>query len=410
MNIPRRVKTLELKTQPRPNLVLGLILIIGVLSCAPSKPANTGLSYDPVGATTETKAIRHQPRRIIGTGSPTIWLDNRFAGARAVDFVAVNDTVFRVVIAPENAPINRSPYYAFRIWSDEPRTAWIELSYEGASHRYQPKMSRDRVTWTPIAATDRFVIDLTTESVWISAQPLLTTYETIDWLSTLKLPKETIRYSHLGRPIWMTRINETGKSNAPAIVLMTRQHPPEITGELAFRTFVETLMSDHPTMKAFRGTHQFILFPMMNPDGVDGGHWRHNAGGVDLNRDWGTFNQPETRAVREAMLSIAAAGTPVVFLLDFHSTSYDVFYTISRDVETSGKSDRWLKGISDRVPGYVIRDEPSGVAPAISKNWFFKELKAVGVTYEVGDRTPEDLFRKVAEAAAHSLADVHVPK
>ncbi len=397
-------------TRFRPTLVAGLLLIVGVLSCARTKPAGTGLSYDPPGATTETKAITHQPRRIIGTGSPTIWLDNRFAGARAVDFVAVNDTVFRVVIAPENAPINQSPYYAFRIWSEAPRTAWIELSYEGASHRYQPKMSRDRVVWTPIPATDRFKLELTGESVWIAAQPLMTTYETIDWLGSLNLTKETVGFSHLGRPIWMTRINETGRANAPAIVLMTRQHPPEITGELAFRTFVETVLSEHPVMKAFRGTHQFILFPMMNPDGVDGGHWRHNAGGVDLNRDWGTFNQPETRAVRDAMRNIAAAGTPIVFLLDFHSTSYDVFYTIARDVETSGKSDRWLKGISDRVPGYVIRDEPSGVTPAISKNWFFKELNAVGVTYEVGDRTPEALLKQVAEAAAHSLADVHVPK
>jgi len=96
-------------TRFRPTLVAGLLLIVGVLSCARTKPAGTGLSYDPPGATTETKAITHQPRRIIGTGSPTIWLDNRFAGARAVDFVAVNDTVFRVVIAPENAPINQSP-------------------------------------------------------------------------------------------------------------------------------------------------------------------------------------------------------------------------------------------------------------------------------------------------------------
>ncbi len=383
------------------------LFLVAISACAPSKKASTGLSYDPPGATTETKAISHQPKRIIGTGSPTIWLDNRFAGARAVDFHAVNDTVFRVVIAPENAPINQSPYYAFRIWSDEPRTAWIELSYEGASHRYQPKMSRDRKTWTPISATDRFLLNLTSAALWISAQPLMTTYETIDWLTNLSLPYETVGYSHLGRPQWMTRINQTGLPNAPAIVLMTRQHPPEITGELAFRTFVETVLSDQPAMNAFRSTHQFVLFPMMNPDGVDGGHWRHNAGGVDLNRDWGPFNQPETRAVRDAIRNIAATGTPIVFMLDFHSTSYDVFYTISRVEEKSGKSDRWLDGIRSRVPGYVIRDEPSGTTPTISKNWFYKEFGAVGVTYEVGDRTPETLYRQVARAAAQSLAELH---
>lgn len=39
----------------------------------------------------------------------------------------------------------------------------------------------------------------------------------------------------------------------------------------------------------------------MNPDGVDNGHWRHYAGGIDLNRDWANFNRPETRAVKTFM-------------------------------------------------------------------------------------------------------------
>ena len=40
-----------------------------------------------------------------------------------------------------------------------------------------------------------------------------------------------------------------------------------------------------------------IVYPLMNPDGVDEGHWRHNTGGIDLNRDWAHYNQPETRQV-----------------------------------------------------------------------------------------------------------------
>jgi hypothetical protein len=168
-------------------------------------------------------------------------------------------------------------------------------------------------------------------------------------------------------------------------------------------------MSDDERMSALRRTHQIILYPMMNPDGVDGGHWRHNAGGVDLNRDWGPFNQPETRAVRDNMRQIASSGGPVLFMLDFHSTWYDVFYTISRDEERSGLSDRWLDGIRAQVPDYVIRDEPSGTAPTISKNWFFHEYQTVGVTYEVGDGTPETVIRDVAKAAAFSLADLLNP-
>ena len=41
------------------------------------------------------------------------------------------------------------------------------------------------------------------------------------------------------------------------------------------------------------------VVPLANPDGVEQGHWRHNAQGVDLNRDWDRFQQPETRALRD---------------------------------------------------------------------------------------------------------------
>ncbi len=47
--------------------------------------------------------------------------------------------------------------------------------------------------------------------------------------------------------------------------------------------------------------HNFLILPLLNPDGMALGHWRHNLGSVDLNRDWGIFGQPETTAVtREA--------------------------------------------------------------------------------------------------------------
>ena len=38
-----------------------------------------------------------------------------------------------------------------------------------------------------------------------------------------------------------------------------------------------------------------LAFPLMNPDGVDLGHWRHNAGGIDLNRDWSTTTRKKLK-------------------------------------------------------------------------------------------------------------------
>src|SRR5690606_9939770 len=107
--------------------------------------------------------------------------------------------------------------------------------------------------------------------------------------------------------------------------------------------------------------------------------------GVDLNRDWKDFNQEETKAVRDNLLKLKASGVEAYYSLDFHSTSYDVFYTINKDIPTSvpGLTDRWLAGIQSRLPDYEIREEPSGVDPPIAKNWMYKTFnQADGVTFE----------------------------
>ena len=46
---------------------------------------------------------------------------------------------------------------------------------------------------------------------------------------------------------------------------------------------------------------------VLKPDGVADGHWRHNDGGKDLNRDWGPFTQPETQAVAGVLEKLAAS-------------------------------------------------------------------------------------------------------
>jgi len=82
-----------------------------------------------------------------------------------------------------------------------------------------------------------------------------------------------------------------------ALLIISRQHPPEVTGFIAMKSFIETIAGDSEQAKVFRQKFKVYNVPLMNPDGVDNGHWRHNMGGIDLNRDWQAFNQPETRAV-----------------------------------------------------------------------------------------------------------------
>ena len=92
-----------------------------------------------------------------------------------------------------------------------------------------------------------------------------------------------------------------------------RQHPPEVTGWLAMKAFVETLNGDSKLAKKFRKKYTTYVVPLMNPDGADLGHWRHNAGGVDLNRDWSQFHHPETQAVRDFLRKKTVEGAKLYF-------------------------------------------------------------------------------------------------
>jgi hypothetical protein len=397
---------------------LGISLLTGCRSSQES----WSISYDPPGATTESKPLSEHHRRTIGIQSQGVWVSNEFDGGRLNDFYAIDENRFRMEIHPENAPINRSAWYSFKVWSDSPKTIEIELVYRDGGHRYIPKFSTDAYSWT-MADSTQYVHNRETESalvtihvspdtLWVSAQELFTSIHVEAWLDSLSSAPgtqiSTVGKSTLGKPLQRLTINETGLELAPAIIITGRQHPPEVTGSIGQRLFIETILSDHPIAREFRQRFQVLAYPLMNRDGVDAGHWRHNAGGVDLNRDWGPFNQPENSAVRDDLLNWKSRGLEVWYTLDFHSTSYDVFYTINKDipVKIPGLTDRWLMGITNRIPDYTIREEPSGVAAPIAKNWFYKTFdQADGVTYEVGDAIPRDRIYEVVQAAALSLME-----
>jgi predicted deacylase len=181
--------------------------------------------------------------------------------------------------------------------------------------------------------------------------------------------------------------------------------------------FVETVVASTPLARAFREQFAVLLVPLVNPDGVEAGHWRHNANGVDTNRDWGIFAQPETRAVRDAIL-VARETRRLVFHLDFHSTFSDVFYTQSDDApsEPAGFTKAWLDGIQQRVPAYEPKRSTSRIPATIisakgtptsttSISWAHREFGIPAITYEVGDNTDRLLLKSVAVAAAESMME-----
>ena len=146
----------------------------------------------------------------------------------------------------------------------------------------------------------------------------------------------------------------------------------------------------------------------MNPDGVDKGHWRHNAGGVDLNRDWAQFNHPETRAVRDFMAQrVKETNGKFYFGIDFHSTWDDIYYTLDKQFigNMPGLVPDWLTAIKSEMKGYDPNVRPSDkVEPtAVSRNFFFVAHGEEALVFEIGDETDRGFIKEKGRISAENL-------
>jgi len=171
---------------------------------------------------------------------------------------------------------------------------------------------------------------------------LRTTYPTI------VSPKFSIGTSIENRPIWAVRLSDNptvDEPGEPVAWFDALHHAREPMGGESLLLLIDWIASRYPsdpTAKRMVETRQIVIVPCVNPDGYEynratnpngGGLWRKNrranAGGsfgVDLNRnygfEWGPshpgsstipsddtyhgtagFSEPETRAVRDALLA-----------------------------------------------------------------------------------------------------------
>ena len=342
---------------------------------------------------------------------------NQFLAGRLNRIDQINDSTFNIFIEPENRPINPSPWYAFKIWSKNARNVYLSLDYYPNKHRYDPKISKDDISWDNLEGirlnTDStvsfFKLSVNKDTLTIAAQEVIsstTAYKWIDSLSELSfMKKQIIGYSLMGKPI--LALNNTESSGKNIIVVISRQHPPEVTGFLAMQEFVHELTSSNELAQKFREKFEIIIVPIVNPDGVDEGNWRHSAAGVDLNRDWEFFKQPETRAVKDFLLKkISDQDAKVYFALDFHSTWHDILYTNS-DTLTNfpGLTRQWINDFQNEL-GVTLKVSPSGNGGNVSKSWFMREFKADALTYEVGDDTSRDMIKKKGKLAAQVMMEI----
>lgn len=417
------------------SLILFIVSLLIVFGCESDEDKITKLPYDPEGATITTdKEIFPQHYRTISFNNTGVFVSNEFEGARLNDFYQVNESTYTAVIKPENAPINNSAWYSFKIWAEDEQTIKLNLDYIDGNHRYRPKISSNGINWKLLDAnlveisddssSATISLNVNADTLWFSAQELITSKIYRQWIDELsELPyasKNVIGSSSEGRPIYKLEIAEN-ISAKKYLFIISRQHPPEVTGYFAMKAFVETIAGDSETAKIFRNKFKTIVIPLVNPDGVDNGHWRHNIKGVDLNRDWVEFNQPEPEAVKDEVKQILSDPNNTINLfIDFHSTTEDVFYTlsleslISNDLPEDRKKVReegysfiniWLQNLQARLPEYYVNviDTISKSTSPTSDRWIMREYDIPGLTYEVGDETERGLIKQVAERSAEEL-------
>lgn len=413
--------------------LLTIVLCIGLIYACKNVQTGSQQGYTGQGETplvsTKSKPVQKQWRGTWALNDSTVFFNNTFDGARLNGVVHDSANHYTLWFTAENTPVNPSPWYGFKVWSKEPAELVLRFTYDGSRSRYYPRLSRDGKHFTPLdstqfriinpgegeygikAAPEQIAISVSTDSLptWITAQELYTSGRVAEWVDSLS-SKDFIQHyqigqSREGRPMEVMELREGEPEKA--ILIISRQHPPEVTGFLAMKSFIETLAGGTEQAREFRRKFAVFNVPLMNPDGVDNGHWRHNTGGIDLNRDWQEFNQPETRAVRDFLKQKTEAGYEFVFGADFHSTWDDIYYPL--DSITTGPKGKivydWIEAISKRLPEKKTNISASDrlYPTMVSRNHFFAAYDMPAIVFELGDNTPRDFLKVKGKVAAEEL-------
>ena len=376
---------------------------------------------------TSTKNIKYQIKQTYLLNDLGIFASNQFDGARLNGFKKENDSTAVVIISPENSPINNSGYFAFKTWSKGAKPFYFKFQYpKGYKHRYIPKLKREN-NWHELDSSNIFKNDsIVTIKVQLNKQPLIIAAQEIqsstdvrNWYTNLIHGKESYVHfknfgkSRLGKNLPILDIYRGEKKGKSIIVLLTRQHPPEVTGYFAFQEFLKTILNDSKLSSDFLNKYRILAFPIMNPDGVDLGHWRHNAGGVDTNRDWSKYNQPEIKqTVNYITKQMKKDNAKLILGIDFHSTYKDVFYTNKIRKETSLPNfiDDWFIALEKNIPNYKVNEAAGNSTKPVSKGWFLYGHNATGITYEIGDATPRETIKLIGRVTAEQMMNILLNK
>jgi len=351
----------------------------------------------------------------------TVKIDFSFSGSGNLSCEVIKSDYIKIFINPElDDSINPSPWFAFRK-SEHSKSIKLALDYKNYHHRYHPKISIDKKSWNKIDEANIskkengkiVVIDFlpSSQKNYVASQELITNFWYNKWYNELensgRVRREVIGFSVLKNPIPMFFVEKN--INNPYILILGRQHPPEVTGAFAMRGFINQLLNKNSLSDSFLKNYNILFVPLMNPDGVMNGYWRYNENKKDLNRDWGIFIQPETDAVNKKLTELK--NKKLALFIDFHSTFKNLFYISDIAEESPMKNflEDWLldsrKSLSEVNYKYEIINS-FNKDNGVSKNYIYNKYKIPSVTYEVSDNEDRDVIQQSSSILAINLMEL----
>ncbi|CAD8132407.1 unnamed protein product [Paramecium octaurelia] len=124
-----------------------------------------------------------------------------------------------------------------------------------------------------------------------------------------------IGYTQLNNPIIRIKKGKAKKY----IVILARQHPCETSGSFIAEELIKIINSQK---------YRYIIYPMVNPDGVFLGNSRCNKNGIDLNRRWINPSLQEEPEIYYIKQSLAKYQSRIKFMIDLHGHSTKQNYFI----------------------------------------------------------------------------------
>src|SRR5690606_19269097 len=94
--------------------------------------------------------------------------------------------------------------------------------------------------------------------------------------------------------------------------------------------------------------------------------------------------------------------------LDFHSTYNDIFYTNTSpgNVSIPHFETEWFAALEENIPDYKVNVSSGNSTKPVSKGWFLKRHRAVGITYEIGDDTPRQRISTMGKVSAQEMMKI----